>query len=142
MLRLFPFARVVREGTPHVNNFFVQHEGPLGVLGSNNLVSLGYADLVNEKQRDATSTGGWLGIGDKDWAAAVISDPAAPITARFSYTKPATTDIYQTSFVETNPVTIASGAAAQDELRLRRRQGRGGHRLLREPVSTSTGWNS
>ncbi|MEO6395206.1 MAG: membrane protein insertase YidC, partial [Devosia sp.] len=39
---LFPYARVVREGTPHVSNFFVQHEGPLGVLGTNNLVSLKY----------------------------------------------------------------------------------------------------
>ncbi len=36
---LFPYSRAVREGTPHVSNFFVQHEGPLGVLGSNNLVS-------------------------------------------------------------------------------------------------------
>src|SRR5690606_30740167 len=31
---LFPYSRIVREGTPHVANFFVQHEGPLGVLGS------------------------------------------------------------------------------------------------------------
>ncbi|MEQ1769317.1 MAG: membrane protein insertase YidC [Devosia sp.] len=113
-IALLPYSRVVREGTPHVSNFFVQHEGPLGVLGTNNLVSLKYADLVSEKQRDATSTGGWLGIGDKYWATAVIADPAAPISARFSYTKPSTTDVFQTSFVETTPLIAAPGATVED----------------------------
>ena len=37
------------QGTPTVANFFVQHEGPLGVLGSNNLVSKKYSDLKNDK---------------------------------------------------------------------------------------------
>ena len=34
----FPYSRVVREGTSKGANFFVQHEGPVGVLGSNNQV--------------------------------------------------------------------------------------------------------
>ena len=110
---LFPYAKVVREGTPTVQNFFVQHEGPLGVLGSNNLISKKYTDLQNDKQVDATSTGGWLGITDKYWATAVIADPAVPINARFSYTKPADKDVYQTSFVETTPEIVAPGATAQ-----------------------------
>ncbi|RYH05562.1 MAG: YidC/Oxa1 family membrane protein insertase, partial [Alphaproteobacteria bacterium] len=42
---LFPYSRVVRQGTPKVANFFVQHEGPLGVLGANNLVSKKYTDV-------------------------------------------------------------------------------------------------
>ncbi|MHB1111437.1 MAG: membrane protein insertase YidC, partial [Devosia sp.] len=110
---LFPYAKVVREGTPKVQNFFVQHEGPLGVLGSNNLISKKYSDLQNDKQVDATSTGGWLGITDKYWATAVIADPAAPINARFSYTLAANKDVYQTSFVETTPEAVAPGATAQ-----------------------------
>ena len=45
---LYPYSRIVRQGTPHLQNFFVQHEGPLGVLGANNLVSKKYSDVVND----------------------------------------------------------------------------------------------
>jgi YidC/Oxa1 family membrane protein insertase len=64
-IALFPYARVVRQGTPPVQNFFIQHEGPIGVLGSNNYVARKYHDLQNERQVDFPSTSGWLGIADK-----------------------------------------------------------------------------
>ncbi|MEP7239466.1 MAG: membrane protein insertase YidC [Devosia sp.] len=111
---LVPYARAVREGTPKVSNFFVQHEGPLGVIGSNNLINPKYSDIQNDKQRDATATGGWLGFTDKYWATAVIADPAKPINARFSYLTPTPAGEYQTSFVETTPVAIGNGQAATD----------------------------
>jgi len=111
---LYPFSRVVRQGTPHVQNFFIQHEGPLGVLGSNNLIHRKYGDLQNERQLDAQATGGWLGMTDKYWATAVLPRPDAAINARFSWNRPTTTDIYQTSFVESAPVAIAANATAEN----------------------------
>lgn len=111
---LFPYARIVREGTPHVSNFFVQHEGPLGVLGSNNLVSKKYTDIQNDKQIRLDNTSGWLGFGDKYWATAVIADPAQKINAQFTYLKANNRDEYQTSFVESNAVVVANGATAED----------------------------
>ncbi|HWA19379.1 MAG TPA: membrane protein insertase YidC [Devosia sp.] len=111
---LFPFSRVVREGIPHVSNFFVQHEGPLGVLGANNWVAFKYADLKNERQRKLENTTGWLGITDKYWATAVIAAPGAPITAQFTYLSPNGGDEFQTSYVETTPVTVAAGAKGED----------------------------
>ena len=115
---LFPYSRVVRHGTPAVHNFFVQHEGPLGVLGAANLVSKKYSDVQHDKQIDVTSNGGWVGIGDKYWATAVIAKPQAPLNARFSHTVAGTAqplDVYQTSFVETTPVAVAPGATASHE---------------------------
>ena len=111
---LFPFSRAVREDTPHVSNFFVQHEGPLGVLGSNNLVSKKYSDMQNDKQIRLDNTTGWLGFGDKYWATAVIAEPTQQINAQFTYLKNNNRDEYQTSFVETNPVVVANGAGAED----------------------------
>ena len=112
---LYPFSRVVRQGTPHVANFFVQHEGPLGVLGTNNLVSKKYTDVQHDGQNDWTSaTGGWVGIGDKYWATAIISPPSTPLNARFSASKQGTTDIYQTSFVESTPVVVPAGGKAEN----------------------------
>jgi YidC/Oxa1 family membrane protein insertase len=113
---LYPFSRIVRQGKPHVQNFFVQHEGPLGVLGSNNLVSKKYDDVVNEKQIDVSSTtGGWVGITDKYWATAVLSVPGAPLNARFSATPSGAQNIFQTSFVETTPVLVPAGGTAENK---------------------------
>ena len=113
-LTLFPYAKVVRQGTPKVANFFIQHEGPLGVLGSNNLISKKYSDLKNDKKVQLDGTTGWVGYTDKYWATSIIADPKAPINATFYYSSPAGTDIYQSSFVETTPVTVAPGATAQN----------------------------
>lgn len=113
---LYPFSRIVRQGKPQVQNFFVQHEGPLGVLGSNNLVSKKYDDVVNDKQIDVTSTtGGWVGITDKYWATAVLSVPGAPLNARFSATPSGTLNVFQTSFVETTPVLVPAGGTAENK---------------------------
>ncbi len=112
---LYAYSRIVRQGTPHVSNFFVQHEGPLGVLGSNNLVSKKYSDVAHDGQNDWTSTtGGWVGIGDKYWATAVLSEPGSPLNARFSHSVQGGQDVYQTSFVESTPVLVPAGGSAEN----------------------------
>jgi len=112
---LFPYARVVRQGTPPVQNFFIQHEGPIGVLGANNYVARKYGDLQNERQLDLASTTGWLGIADKYWATAVFPTPGATINARFAYSAQGTTPIYQTNYVETQPVVVPAGGTASSQ---------------------------
>ncbi|WP_417310403.1 membrane protein insertase YidC [Devosia sp.] len=110
----YPYSRIVRQGTPKVQNFFIQHEGPLGVLGDNNLISKKYTDIANDKQIDATSNGGWLGFTDKYWATAVLSEPLQPLNARFSHMVVGGTDVYQTSFVESTPVNVGPGQTAEE----------------------------
>ncbi|KKB76794.1 insertase [Devosia limi DSM 17137] len=112
---LYPYARVVRHGTPKVANFFIQHEGPLGVLGSNNLISKKYTDLHNEPLLRFDNTSGWLGFTDKYWATAVLAEPTAGINAQFSWKNTNGLDDYQTSFVDTTPVVVAPGATASHE---------------------------
>ena len=112
---LFPYSRVVREGTPKVQNFFVQHEGPVGVLGSNNQISKKYTDMQGDKQIRLDNTSGWLGFTDKYWATAIIANPGTTVNAQFTYLKPNNVDEYQTSFVASTPVSIANGATADDK---------------------------
>jgi len=111
---IYPYSRVARHGTPHTANFFILQEGPYGVLGSENLIELSYQDLAKAVQKDVESTGGWLGFTDKYWAAVILPTPGTPVSARFSYTRPGTTDIYQTSFVDKEALTVAPGATAED----------------------------
>jgi YidC/Oxa1 family membrane protein insertase len=112
---LFPYARVARHGTPKVANFFIQHEGPHGVLGSNNMISKKYSDLQNDQQVRFDNTTGWLGFSDKYWATAVLPKPDASINALFSWKNTGAYDDYQTSFVETTPIVVAAGATATHE---------------------------
>ena len=114
-IALFPFSRVVRHGDPKVQNFFIQHEGPIGVLGNNNYVARKYHDLQNEQQVDFASTTGWLGIADKYWATAVLPKPGTGINARFAHSAPAGTNVYQSNYVETQPVVIPAGGTASHE---------------------------
>jgi YidC/Oxa1 family membrane protein insertase len=114
-IALYPYSRIVRQGTPVTANFFIQHEGPLGVLGSNNLVSKNYADVRNDGQIDTSSTtGGWVGITDKYWATAILSEPGAPLNARYAASRQGTTDVYQVSFVESTPVVVPAGGRAEN----------------------------
>ena len=112
---LYPYSRVVRHGTPHVQNFFIQHEGPHGVLGANNLISKKYGDLQNDRQVTFESTTGWLGFSDKYWATAAMPPAGTNLNARFSWSNTAGYDDYQTSYVETAPVAVAAGATATRE---------------------------
>ncbi|WP_375451854.1 membrane protein insertase YidC [uncultured Devosia sp.] len=113
---LFAYARVVRHDTPKVQNFFIQHEGPTGVLASNNLVAKKYTDMQHDQMIDLPGTSGWLGFTDKYWATAVLAKPGVPLNARFSWSNPSgTMDTYQSSYVETTPVVVAAGATATSE---------------------------
>ncbi len=112
---LFPYSRIARYGTPDVTNFFVLHEGAIGVLGEENLIEKKYKDLVGEEggKIDAKSEGGWLGFTDKYWAAVIIPEAGTPINARFSWNKPTTTDIYQSSFVAQNSIIATANSTTE-----------------------------
>jgi YidC/Oxa1 family membrane protein insertase len=113
---LYPYARIERQGTPKVQNFFVQHEGPLALLGSNNLISKKYTDLQNDakdgKDNRFDNTEGWLGITDKYWATAIIADPKATINGRLTDARQGAADVYQTSYVESTPMVVPAGGTA------------------------------
>jgi YidC/Oxa1 family membrane protein insertase len=114
-IALFPYARVIRHGDPKVANFFIQHEGPIGVLGTNNYVARKYHDLQNDRQVDFASTTGWLGMADKYWATAVLPQAGTAINARFAYSAPNGTHVYQSNYVETQPVIVPAGSSVSHE---------------------------
>ncbi|GHA23786.1 membrane protein insertase YidC [Devosia pacifica] len=112
---LFPYSRIVRQGTPQVANFFIQHEGLLGVLGDNNWVGRKYHDIQNDGTVDFDSTRGWLGIADKYWGTTVMPPPETGINARFSHAVRNGINVYQTSFVETQPALVPAGGTVSQQ---------------------------
>ncbi len=116
---LAPYALVARHGLPPTTNYAVLHEGFVGVIGSGGVEEIRYDKI--EKEEGAAKTfsgvGGWLGFTDKYWAATVIPDQAAQISARFSAGAAGGIKSYRADFVGA-PVVVAPGAslAAQSQL--------------------------
>ena len=121
---LSPYGLVSRRGEPHVAGYYVLHEGFIGVLTDNKLQEYTYAHIRDDgepcgtscKGEAFTSTGGWLGITDKYWAAALIPNQERPLHAKFTrYESPGVT--YQADYA-LDPLTIAPGATESVESRL------------------------
>ncbi len=112
---LYPYSQVTRHGTPEAVNSFILHEGAVGVMGDKNLVLYKYQDLQKDQQDDFTPLGGWLGFTDKYFGATVLPVPQTPIAARFSWSKPAATDVYKASFVDKDGEIIAPGSSASNK---------------------------
>jgi YidC/Oxa1 family membrane protein insertase len=70
---LYPFALAARDGTPSQQNYWVFHEGFIGVANEK-LKDPTYKDFKNDDKKPETfsSTGGWVGITDKYWMAALV----------------------------------------------------------------------
>ncbi len=114
---LFPWALIVRHGEPKAEGTYVLHEGPYGVFNGS-LKEFGYKDFKDNKQQKIESTGGWVGITDKYWMAALIPDQKAKVDVTLKGTGPTPeTTKYQVDYVG-NGVAIAAGATGSTEGRL------------------------
>ncbi len=85
---LFPYALVSRTGKPQTMDFFILHEGLVGVL-NDTLREHKYTDLLEPPPVSEKSRGGWLGITDKYWLVALIPSAQEEVQATFRGTPPA-----------------------------------------------------
>ncbi|MBI1385181.1 MAG: membrane protein insertase YidC [Rhizobiales bacterium] len=114
---LAPYGLISRHGTPAVEGLWILHEGPIGVIGEEGYTYLTYSEVLDERLKTYTGSGGWLGITDKYWAATLIPDQGAKYTARFTGRDASTTQFYQADYL-LDPITVAPGQTATSESRL------------------------
>jgi YidC/Oxa1 family membrane protein insertase len=96
---LFPYALISRWGTPHTQDIYILHEGPLGVLDGT-LKEEKYKALREDQHAvEIKSKGGWLGITDKYWLTALVPDQKMQIDARMSWHSVDHVDRYQTDWL-------------------------------------------
>ncbi|MBV6658031.1 MAG: membrane protein insertase YidC [Devosiaceae bacterium] len=71
---LYPYGLVARHGEPPTSRLFILHEGMIGWFGGDDgLAEVDYGDIRDDgSQQFRDVSGGWLGITDKYWAAALI----------------------------------------------------------------------
>jgi YidC/Oxa1 family membrane protein insertase len=113
---LTPYARVSRTGTPHLSGFYILHEGFVGII-QNELREGDYSELKESGRQEFESAGGWVGITDKYWLAAVIAPGEVPIKASYSHSLQNNADVYQADFLSP-AVTAAPGGTAEATSRI------------------------
>ena len=114
---LYGYGLVSRHGTPQVQGFYILHEGLVGVLGDGKLHEISYSSIQGEPPRVIKSTGGWLGITDKYWAATLIPDQKTNLQGRFQSSKIGTLDTYQTDYL-LDATTVEPGGKTVAQSRL------------------------
>ena len=81
-ISLTQYGRINRTGTPKTSGFYILHEGPIAVLNKR-LIEIDYDDIIEEGSKSIISKGGWVGITDKYWLAALIPDQRSRIEGGF-----------------------------------------------------------
>ncbi|QDL99343.1 membrane protein insertase YidC [Rhodopseudomonas palustris] len=114
---LYPFALISRHGTPHVEGYYILHEGLIGYLGEHGLQEYSYSKIDEAKSVGFKATNGWLGITDKYWASALLPDNTAQLQARFSANKAGNVTTYQTDYLE-DARTVPIGGTVSANARL------------------------
>ena len=108
-ITLHPFQLISRHGTPPTAGYCILHEGPIGVLGDAGLQQLHYADLLKEGGgKSFKQTGGWIGMTDKYWAAALVPAQTTPYDATFSGKKGAR-EYFQTDLLMAGVSILPAG---------------------------------
>jgi YidC/Oxa1 family membrane protein insertase len=111
---LASYGRVTRFSKPLHPSTYVLHEGPIGVV-NDKLIEYKFAAIEKEREvaPDRSTTGGWVGITDKYWAAALVPAQATPFKIRFSYFDDGRPR-YQSDYLS-DPTTIQPGQSASTD---------------------------
>ncbi|MGX1803676.1 membrane protein insertase YidC, partial [Brevundimonas naejangsanensis] len=87
-IAIAPYGRVERQGVPvDLGKQMILHEGAIGAFGSDGKFTteqVKYKDWAKKPRIQKESVGGWLGVSDKYWLAALIPTQNEAIEGRFS----------------------------------------------------------
>ena len=100
---LAPYGSIQRQGLPPaVQGSQIVHEGAVGALGLDNptLKLIKYKKWAKDGATgEIPSKGGWVGITDKYWLAALIPNQREPFDGQFRDTKLGDLDVFDANFV-------------------------------------------
>jgi YidC/Oxa1 family membrane protein insertase len=115
-IKLAAYASVQRQGQPELSKSLYIFEGAVGALGGQLRLET-YKGWKKKGDQTFDSTGGWLGLTDKYWLAALVPSQTAPIKAQYRVDNVDGVDVFETDFVAP-PVSLAPGATAQSSTRV------------------------
>ena len=99
---LFHYSQITRKEKPDTQNFYILHEGLVGVVDET-LQEEGYDDIKDKNQK-YQGTSGWFGITDKYWLTAIVPQKKQAFNAEFTYDT-----AYKANYILTNPTSTRPG---------------------------------
>ena len=107
----YPYGQIIRNEIPEITNFFILHEGPIGVFNSE-LVEEDYDD-IQDKSYSTNADSGFLGITDKFWITTLIPQENKKFRADFDYKSK-----FRTSFIESSATEIRANETKSNEIKI------------------------
>ena len=106
----YPYGQIIRNIAPEVTNFYILHEGLIGVF-DDQLVEEDYDD-IEEKKYSINADTGWLGITDKYWIASLIPENGKSFRSDFDYKNK-----FRANFIETDATEIGANEIKTNSIR-------------------------
>ena len=107
----YTYGQIIRNKAPEITNFYILHEGLLGVF-DDNLIEEDYDD-IQEKKYSITANSGWLGITDKYWITSLIPQEGNQFKADFDYKNK-----FRANFIETNGKEALPSSTISNEIKI------------------------
>ena len=107
----YPYGQIIRKELPEIIDFFILHEGPIGVFDQQ-LVEKDYKDII-DKKFSKNANEGFLGITDKYWLTSLIPEKNKKFRADFEYKEK-----FKVNFVETEPIEIQPNGQINSEIKI------------------------
>jgi YidC/Oxa1 family membrane protein insertase len=106
-VQLAAYASIQRQGTPNLTPNWLVNEGAVGSLGGV-LKQIAFKAWKKNGDQGADTTGGYMGITDKYWLAAVAPDQKETVKGEFKVLTVNGADVYEADYVGA-PRTLAPG---------------------------------
>ena len=107
----YTYGQIIRNKAPEVTNFYILHEGMLGVF-DDQLIEEDYDD-IEEKKYSINAETGWLGITDKYWITSLIPEENKKFRADFDYKNK-----FRANFIETNATEVGANESKSNEIKI------------------------
>ncbi len=107
----YPYGQIIRNVAPDVTNFYILHEGLIGVF-DDQLVEEDYDD-IEEKKYSKNAQSGWLGITDKYWLTSLIPEKNKSFRSDFDYKNK-----FRANFIETNATEVGANETKSNSIRI------------------------
>ena len=107
----YPYGQIIRNVAPDVTNFYILHEGLIGVF-DDQLVEEDYDD-IEEKKYSKNAQSGWLGITDKYWLTSLIPEKDKSFRSDFDYKNK-----FRANFIETNATEVGAKETKSNSIRV------------------------
>ena len=107
----YPYGQVIRNTAPQVTNFYILHEGLLGVFDGE-LVEKDYED-IEDKSYSKNADEGYVSIVDKYWVASIIPEKNKSFRADFDYKNK-----FKASFIENKPTIVGANETKSNNFKV------------------------